>query len=157
MAYLSSSPNPPQKPAIIAKSDSGASSHYLMTKDQQVLTNLQPTPFGPRVTLPDSTNIQASHSGQLPLHSCLSQCTKKAHILEGITNSSLISIGQLCDDNCIAILDKHQIEVYKDNTCALAGTRNTTNGLWDIPIPSMLSSSVTDPPTQQINAIIRKD
>jgi hypothetical protein len=131
-----------------------------MTKDKTFLSNLQPTPFGPSVTLPDGTAIQATHSGQLPFHSCLSQSTKKAHFLDGITNSSLISIGQLCDDNCIAILYKHKIEVYKNKTRVLTGTRNTTDGLWDIPIPSMLSPTVHSAdtkPSQKVNAIICKD
>jgi hypothetical protein len=84
---------------------------------------------------------------------------QKAHILAGITNSSLISIGQLCDDNCIAVLDKHKIQVYKRNTCILTGTRNTADGLWDIPIPHSLSSQSYqhNHPNQQYNAIIHKD
>jgi hypothetical protein len=87
-----SSPNPPPNLTIIAKADIGASSHYFMAKDQQVLANLQPTLSGPLVTLPDGTAIKATHSGQLPLHPCLSKNTKKAPILADITNSSLISI-----------------------------------------------------------------
>jgi hypothetical protein len=42
----------------------------------------------------------------------------------------------------------------------LTGKRNNTDGLWDIPIPSMLSSTVHSAdtkPSQKINAIICKD
>jgi hypothetical protein len=54
--------------------------------------------------LPDSTNVQATHSGLLPLYHSLSKTAKTAHVLDGMTNSLLISIGQLCDDDCVAIL-----------------------------------------------------
>jgi hypothetical protein len=81
-----------------------------MPQDQTALTNLRPTPFGPTVMLPHSTNIQATHSGQKPLlqHS-FSAKAKTAHVLDGITNASLISIGQLCDDDCVAVLDKKKL------------------------------------------------
>ena len=119
--------------------------------------------------LPDSTSIQATHSGQLPLHPSLSAKAKTAHVLAGITNASLISIGQLCDDNCIAVLDKRKLNVFKNNECILQGARNTADGLWDIAIPTVVSSSQTVLSSQtastkhvqlskpQANAIIRKD
>jgi hypothetical protein len=106
--------------------------------------------------LPDSTTIQATQSGQLPLHRSLSTKATTAHILDGITNSSLISIGQLCDDDCIAVLDKMKLKIYKNQECILQGTRNRTDGLWDISI-NTTSDSIQATRPQQINAIIRKD
>jgi hypothetical protein len=103
--------------------------------DQRVLTNLRANPFGPIVMLPESTNIQATHLGQLPFHPSLSKKAKITHILDGITTSSLVSIGQLCDDNCIAVMDTRQPKVFKNNECILKGARNTTDGIWDISIP----------------------
>jgi hypothetical protein len=71
----------------------------------------------------------------------------------------LISIGQLCNDNCTTILDKHKIKIFKNNTCVLSGTRNTADGLWDIPIPTELSSPSPSHSSRShhANAIIRKD
>ena len=88
-------------------------------------------PFGPSVTLP----------GHPPFPNGLSARAKKAHVLDGITNASLLSIGQLCNDNCVAILDKKKIEIFKDNNPVVTGTRNPTDGLWDIPIPSLANST----------------
>jgi hypothetical protein len=124
-----------------------------------VLSNVKATPSGPSVMLPDSTNIQATHSGQLPLHHSLSSTATKAHILDGITNSSLVSLGQLCDDNCIAVLDKKKLQVFKSNNCVLQGARNKTDGLWDIslPLPTTAQTLPAPPAKQQANAIIRKD
>jgi hypothetical protein len=128
-----------------------------MPQDRHALSNIHPTPFGPSVMLPNSTNIQATHTGQLSFHSSLSTKAKTAHILDGITNSSLVSLGQLCDDNCIAVLDKTHLNVYKNSQCILTGKRNTEDGLWDIPIPTIIPAPGEPPRSHHINAIIRKD
>jgi hypothetical protein len=152
------SADPPNSSVILAKADSGASSHYFKPSDRTVLSALRSTPFGPTVMLPDSTNIQATqHSGQLPLHSSLSATAKTAHILDGMTNSSLISIGQLCDDDCVAVLDKRKLQVFKRNAYVLSGTRNKIDGLWDIALPISRPTSTRPKAPLQVNAIIRKD
>jgi hypothetical protein len=71
----------------------------------------------------------------------------------------LISIGQLCDDNCVAVLDKKQIQVFKNNDCILKGDRNPTDDLsWDIALPLTPPSPSTALSTiHQSIAIIRKD
>jgi hypothetical protein len=126
----------PPIPTFLAKADSGASSHYFRQNDQHALSRLHPTPFGPTVMLSDSTHTRVTQTGKLSLHSSLSAKAKQAHILDGITNSSLISLGQLCDDNCVAILDKTKINIFKHATCILSGPRNpTTDASWDIPLP----------------------
>jgi hypothetical protein len=77
--------------------------------------------------------IQATQSGQLPLH-----------ILSGITNSSLISIGQLCDNDCIAVLDKHKHLPY------LAYGDSTKNAL--VQIVQLLAGRASAPLTLPIAA-----
>jgi hypothetical protein len=153
------SADPPNSSVILAKADSGASSHYFKPSDRTVLSALRSTPFGPTVMLPDSTNMQATHSGQLPLHSSLVPATAKtAHILDGMTNSSLISIGQLCDDDCVEVLDKQKVQVFKRDACVLSGTRNKIYGLWDIALLPISRPASTRPRAPlQLNAIIRKD
>ena len=59
---------------------------------------------------------------------------KKAHIFDGLHSSYLISLVQLGDDYCIAILDKNKINIIKDKTIILKVHRNKTDVLWDIPI-----------------------
>ena len=49
--------NPPKTSTILAKADSGTSSHYFREiEDQNVLSNIRATPFGPTVMLPDKKN-----------------------------------------------------------------------------------------------------
>jgi hypothetical protein len=109
--------------------------------------------------LPNSSTIQASQAGKLPFHPSLSDKATTAHVLNGITNSSLINLGQLCDDDCIAIFTKQKMHVCKNKMCVLSGTRNHTDGLWDIPLAttSLSSLSLAPTPVFAANAIIRKD
>ena len=62
-------------------------------------------------------------------------------------NHSLISLGQLCDDNCTVIMTKKNLKVIKNNSLILMDTRSTTDdGLWDIPIPQNEASEKNDGP-----------
>lgn len=86
--------------------------------------------------LSNDVEVQATSKGQVPLHPSLSPAATQAHVFPGITNSSLISIGQLCDDNYVAVLDKQTIHIFKDKQVILTGSRNPLDGLWDIKLPS---------------------
>ena len=72
--------------------------------------------------------------GELLLSQHLSKQAKTAVVLPNLTSSSLISLGQLCDNGCKVNLDKNSLNVYKDSKLIMEGTRNKINGLWDIPI-----------------------
>ena len=87
------------KNIIIAKGDSAATSNYWRTQDKHVLLKSKPV-IGPSVTLPDGSNIQSTEEGEIPLSPFLSASAKKAAIIPQLKSSSLISLGQLADDNC---------------------------------------------------------
>ena len=87
-------------------------------------------------------------SGLLPLHSSLSQQAKTGSVLKGLNNVSLLLLGQLCDDDCVAVLDKRFLNVYKMGHQILKGCRNWTDGLWDVHVQRQ---------QEQLNVIIRKD
>jgi hypothetical protein len=70
---------------------------------------------------------------------------RKTHVFDGITNSSLISIRLLCNNNCIAVLDKKNINTYKKDTCILSSTQNLKDGLWDILVPIKISAAIKEP------------
>ena len=133
------------------KPDTGASSHYLRTTDSNVLNDIRITPVGPVVTLPDLSNIQAKAEGQLQLHPCLSKKATTAHVFDELTNTSLLSVGQLCDDDCTAIFDKAAMKIIKNGMTIITGKRNTADGLWDIELPLTPLTTVA-----VANAIIKK-
>jgi len=151
--------NPLIKPPSIAKADSGASAHYFKPEDAAtVLHNVTATPNGPSVYLPNGTILQAQRKGQLLLSEHLSPKAQTTQILEGIAESSLISLGQLCDDYCITVLDKNEINIFKNNKCIIKGKHNKADGLWDIPLqpnPHIISERSREI-RHTANAIIRK-
>ena len=42
-------------------------------------------------------------------------------------------IGQLCDEGCITLFNKKILNIFKDDSLVLNGTRNKQDGLWDVP------------------------
>ena len=97
-----------------------------------VLTNEKNTIYGPTVQLPNNEAMIATRTGNIPLSSSIRAHAKKAHIFDGLHSASLISLVQLCDDECVAILDKNEVNILKGKTLIVKGHRNKTNGLWDI-------------------------
>ena len=95
-----------RKNIVIAKGDSGASSHYLRNEDKTILSHVIKE-TGPPVTFPNNVLSTANQSGQFPFSDKLSASAKKAMILPELQSSSLVSLGQLCDDNCTVVLDKN--------------------------------------------------
>lgn len=78
-------------------------------------------------------------------------------MLPHLTNSSLLSIGQLCDNNCVAIFDKYAVNIYQQAKRILTGTRNLNDGLWDIHLPSTTKNIISSPSTLSLNTIIHKN
>ena len=83
---------------------------------------------------PDNTGLSTKGTGQVPLSTALSRKAQTALILSNLKSSSLISMGQLCDDGCAVVLLKDKLVVIKEKKIILQGTRNHTDDLWDIPI-----------------------
>ena len=93
------------------KADSGASGNYIKNSDKHVLDNLQ-SKLGPQVTLPDSTTIQSTQTGHLPIPG-LSAPATTSHVFNDLHSSSLLSVGKMCDDDCLVVFDKEYMRVLK--------------------------------------------
>ena len=83
---------------------------------------------------PDNTALTSQGTGNVLLSNKLSKTARQALILKNLQSSSLVSMGQLCDDDCTVVLTKNKLSVIKNNELILSGTRNRTDDLWDIPI-----------------------
>ena len=114
--------------------DSGASKHCIKEDDDHILTSTRFINNGPQAILPDLTTIQSTKEGTLPIKSLSSTATQSL-VYPRLQNSSLLSIGQLCDDDCLAIFDKEHLHVIKDDQVILKGFRNDKDKLWHIPFP----------------------
>ena len=66
----------------------------------------------------------------------------------------------MCDDDCIAVFNKHAMHIYKNAKIILSGQRNKVDGLWDIALqnPTNKPSNVTiNKQSLHANAIIQKN
>lgn len=97
--------------------DTGCTSHYFTTHTQLKHENESSI----QVKLPNGDVLHSSGSTKIPIPS-LSNQAQKAHIFPKLTSANLLSIGQLCDDNCIATFDKHKLIITKNNKTLIEGT-----------------------------------
>ena len=95
-------------PHILVKGDSAASKHYWREEDEKCLENV--TPYsGPSVILPDADTIAPTKRGIIPLSNKLSTAAQTTTVLPKLKSSSLISLGQICDDNGTVLNKKKMI------------------------------------------------
>jgi hypothetical protein len=83
----------------------------------------------------------------------LSPKAQTAFVLDDLQTGTLISLAQLCDDDCIAIFNKYDVRILKKDEIIITGKR-MSNGLWSIPITS---TTADPPPVHQANGILRLD
>jgi hypothetical protein len=91
--------------------------------------------------------MQPTSTGTLPLSPCLSTKAQSAFVLDNLQTGTLISLAQLCDDDCTALFTKYHVTILKNNSVIITG-RRMPNGLWSIPI---------SPSVHQANGILRLD
>ena len=82
----------------------------------------------------DTRTIEPALQGRLFLSNKLSLQAQRVTSLPEIKGSLLISLGQLCDDNCTIVIDNIKMLAIKEDELILRGHRNYLDELWDIPI-----------------------
>ena len=55
-------------------------------------------------------------------------------ILPQLKSALLLSIVQLCDNDCNVVLNKNKLYAFKQSELILEGNRNNLDGLWDISV-----------------------
>ncbi len=85
--------------SIVLKANTGASKHSIQPNDAQLQQNINSDASPITVHLPNNDIITSTANGQLPF-GAIADVAKQAYILPSLTNSSLLSIGQLCNENC---------------------------------------------------------
>ena len=98
--------------SLEAVADSGTTGHYITPTtpctNKQIAT--QPIP----IKMLNGEIITSSHITLLPQHN-LPYKARQAHIFPGV-QKPLISIGTLCDNNCIAFFDEKRVTIYDKST-----------------------------------------
>jgi hypothetical protein len=82
--------------------------------------------------------MKATHTCKLAIPSLPTEALD-AHMFPHLARP-LISIGQLCDANCIASFSKQKLIITRNNEVLLSTPRDTTSGLWTIPLHQQQSA-----------------
>ena len=114
----------------VALLDSVATLYCLQNSALHACTDVVPTTT-PQVTVANGDIISPTSKAQIQLSNELSTKAQQVVIFDNIQTESLISHGQLCDDDCIAIFSRFNVKILKNNKVIIEG-RRTDNGLWDI-------------------------
>ena len=149
-------PHLPTNKTVVLKADSGATNHYFKIDNMAVLDKVQKNSHKKNIQLPNITNIPVTHEGLLPLSNKLSDAAKTVQILPKLTNCSLLSIGQLCDNKCWGLFNKKDLLLFKKKKLILRGKHNHNDELWDVAITSNKRSSLNNPQTQPAIDVITK-
>ena len=122
--------------------DTAATSHYMHPDALPLCSHITRTTSGPTVLLANGNIINPDLQATFKISDKISSKAQSAHVFNYITTGPLISMGKLCDDNCIAIFNKFDAKILKHNQVIITGLRDHTNGLWNIPLEPR-------PPAQQ--------
>ena len=127
--------------------DTGASENYIdsNTPANNKIINNNPL----QVKLPNGEVLHSTHTALLHLPGIKEEATQ-AHIIPNLKNTSLLSIGQLCNNDYLAVFDKSAMKIYDDHNLrkilenyhpVLEGERNGSNGLWEVKIGNQPKST----------------
>ena len=139
--------------------DTAATAHYLHPSDLPHCSHVAHTTSVPTVQVANGHIIKPAFSATLQLSIKLSHKAQSSHVFKDITTGSLISMGQLCDIDCVAIFTKYGVNILKNKQVIITGLRDCTTGLWNVPL---VSSPPIKPPRMlshpnQANSIFRQD
>ena len=140
--------------------DTAATSHYLHPSALPHYSHVAHTTSVPTVQVANGDIIKPAFSSTLKLSSKLSSRSQSAHVFNNITTGSLISMGQLCNDDFFSIFTKYYVEILNHNQVIITGFRDRTNGLWNIPLglfpPTQKSTTLPHPNQASMSMLTRK-
>jgi hypothetical protein len=103
--------------------DSGATGTFVTTADAKHLHNKSVLDDGPTVLSASGKIMVSRVQGELPLSPDLSQAAQSAFVLDDLQTGTLVSLAQLCDDDCLALFTKYDVKILKNNNVIIQGAR----------------------------------
>jgi hypothetical protein len=138
----------------MAIADTGASGHYIRPHDPHESNGT--TQESITVGLPNGATLQSSNTKNCTLNIPQLPCkARKAHLIPGLTHSSLVSIGTLCDAGCKASFDRTTVVITKNDGIVLTGPRDTRTWLWKFPMTPTPTSITALPNTLQCANVLQ--
>jgi hypothetical protein len=84
------------------------------------------------VRLPNGATMESSHTAELDIPE-LNAASSNAHAFPVMTNHSLLSVGQLCDEGYIVTFKQASVTICdSEKSQILSGPRDLDTGLWRI-------------------------
>ena len=81
--------------------------------------------------------MKSTHTASLPIPS-LSPAANQVHMFPKLQTSNLLSLGQLCDDDCRGTFDKHSLNIYnKNNNLIIQAPRDQRTGMWMVNLQNL--------------------
>jgi hypothetical protein len=103
------------------------------------------------VHLPNSTRLRSTHTAMLKLPQ-LTRAGKTVRLFRDTELTfPLLSVGQFCDADCAAHIDKHEMRICDPTgTCFLREERDRTTGLYLAPLPGFGTTASTPKGSSQL-------
>jgi hypothetical protein len=92
--------------------------------------------------MPNGTTIQSSHTCNLLLTD-LSHQARQAHIFPGLVHNSLISVGQLCDNECSVTFTQDHVTVTRNEKDVMYGSRDPKSRLWRVDLKYKMKPKIS--------------
>jgi hypothetical protein len=137
MNYLNFTPSIPSK--YTALLDSGCTVHFLLANVKFLNKTPAATPLS--VRLPNGDTIASTHTVTLNMPS-LPHAARQAHILPGLAQESLLSVGQMCDSGFSVTFTATDVTVTNGESTILTGLRDKDSGMWRTPLKPNLPLEV---------------
>jgi hypothetical protein len=122
--------------------DSRCTGHFLLANAPCLNKVKSRTPL--TVRLPNGATMESSHTAELDIPEC-NAAASKAHIFPGISNHSLLSVGQLCDKGYLVPFKHGSVTICDSKKSQiLNGPRDSDTGLWRINL-KQTNNHITEP------------
>jgi hypothetical protein len=110
--------------------DSGCTVHFLLVNAPCLNKVKSQTPLA--VRLPNRATMESSHTAEFDIPE-LNAAASKAHVLSGMANHSLLSVGQSCDEGYIVTFKNASVTVCNSQESQImSGPWDLDTGLWRI-------------------------
>jgi hypothetical protein len=119
--------------------DSGCTSNFLSAAAPYSDKQAAHVPLN--MSMPNGTTIQSSHTCKLFLTD-LPQQARQAHILPGLVHNSLMSAGQLCDNECSVTFTQDQVTVSRNGKNVMHGSRDPKSRLWRVNLKQKMKPEI---------------
>jgi hypothetical protein len=120
--------------------DTGATGAFLQMGAPVVNLRIATNPL--RITLPNGDVIESTHTCNLDIPWLPDHITE-AHIVPGLSHTSLVLARKFCNTGCKITFDKDECKVFYKERLVFSGKRDEKTGLWTVPLNPAAPPSMT--------------